>query len=64
MTSTPRQSNEEQTLKQWLEFQFMEIHKKLNVISDKQERLQQALLKKKSRKVNKFNIATIFYAHV
>lgn len=64
MTSTPRHSNEEQTLKQWLEFQFMEIHKKLNVISDKQERLQQALLKKKSRKVNKFNIATIFYAHV
>ena len=60
LTSTSRHSNEEQTLKQWLEFQFMQIKKKLNTISEKQERLQQALLKKKSKNVNKFNIATMF----
>ena len=64
MTSTPVRTDPQQSLKKWLDFQFMEVHKKLNALTESTERLQHALLKKKHRKVNivyfKLNI-TITY---
>ena len=48
--STPKYSDQE-SLKQWLEFQFMEIHRKLNTVTEMQKQLQQAIIIEENRKV-------------
>lgn len=50
-SSTPRRKREIENLKEWLDVQFRDIHQKLSGVVASQDKLQQALLRKKSRQV-------------
>ena len=57
-TSTPIHygisTRAENSLKEWLEFQFRELHRKVDAIAETQVKLQSAFLKRKNKKVTVF----------